>query len=553
MEPHTLVGAYLKAKGNITQAAKLLGIPRRTFRYWISRGYLDELQLDLPDRKAKHHLERYTEKPQPIVDGQVLPTPATVLDLPQKKTKRYILTSAQNNTKVNEEFWKNLVALKNYYDAEMFVGTYTYNHSAYGGVNVKFGTELNEEGELWYDDRLIPYIHTGDNKNIDMAPGLRWCGRANILPTAQRPLSGFETYTGLSSGIFPHAKLAMQSIPSNKHEKTKFNYTTGTVTQQNYIQRKAGLKAEHHHTYGALIVEVLPDGTWFVRQINADSHGTIYDLCLCVTEGIVQTEGEVLAITWGDIHEYKRDNHVFKLCWDKEGILDTLKPQYQFMHDLVDFYARNHHEIHNHHERFTRFINNVDSVQEEIRSAARFLRHAQRDFCTTIVVDSNHDGAFKRWLLEADFKRDPVNAVYFLESQLAYYRSIRDADKTFNLIEWALRQEDAPPEVKFLKQDESFLIAPQSKGGGIECGIHGHLGPNGARGTAKSFIKIGRKANIGHSHSAGIEDGLYTSGITGKLDQGYNHGPSSWSQSHIITYLNGKRSIITISNNKWRG
>jgi hypothetical protein len=34
---------------------------------------------------------------------------------------------------------------------------------------------------------------------------------------------------------------------------------------------------------------------------------------------------------------------------------------------------------------------------------------------------------------------------------------------------------------------------------------------------------------------------------------GYNKGPSSWSHSHVITYPNGKRSIITLQKNgNWR-
>jgi hypothetical protein len=101
--------------------------------------------------------------------------------------------------------------------------------------------------------------------------------------------------------------------------------------------------------------------------------------------------------------------------------------------------------------------------------------------------------------------------------------------------------------IRYLRTDESFIIAES-----IECGMHGHLGPNGSRGGSRPLLKIGRKANIGHTHTAEISDGLYVAGVTGKLDQSYNVGPSSWSQSDIITYPNGKRAIITKSNGKWR-
>ena len=553
MDKDTILKAFVDNDHNIRQAARSLGMPRRTFRYWISKGYLDELGLSFPDRKRKWHTQRdvvITEKP--LVEGHIHPTPVKSLDLPEKKTKRYILTSAQNNTHVNEEFWKNLIALKDYYKAELFVGTYTYNHSAYK-KNTKYGTDPEQDSGLWFDDRLLKYIGYGDNQNIDIAPGLRWCGRANILPTAERPLSGFETYTGLNSGIFPHAKIAMQSIPSGKCEPPKFNFTTGTVTQRNYIQKKAGLKAEHHHTYGALLVEVCPDGTWFVRQINADSSGVIHDLCLCITDGFVVEDCHVLAINWGDLHEYRRDEEAYQLCWGKGGMMDTLNPRYQFMHDLVDFYPRNHHEIWNHHAMFTRYIEERNSVQEEMQRVAKFLNWIDRDFCQTVVVSSNHDDAFRKWLRDADFRKDPVNAVYHLQAQLAYYEAIESQDKDFHLIEWAVQQDGAKNNIKFLKVDESFIIGADEKGGGIECGMHGHIGPNGSRGNARALSKVGRKANIGHSHQAEIHDGLYVAGVTGKLDMGYNVGPSSWSQSHIITYLTGKRSIITFSGNKWKG
>ena len=66
------------------------------------------------------------------------------------------------------------------------------------------------------------------------------------------------------------------------------------------------------------------------------------------------------------------------------------------------------------------------------------------------------------------------------------------------------------------------------------------------------FARMGRKSNTGHSHSAGIYDGAYRAGVTGSLDQGYNVGPSSWSHSHIVTYPNGKRTIVTVKENAWR-
>jgi hypothetical protein len=64
---------------------------------------------------------------------------------------------------------------------------------------------------------------------------------------------------------------------------------------------------------------------------------------------------------------------------------------------------------------------------------------------------------------------------------------------------------------------------------------------------------MGSKANVGHTHSAAIYEGIYQAGTSSKLDLEYNRGGlSSWNHAHIVTYLNGKRTIITMCGSKWR-
>ena len=111
----------------------------------------------------------------------------------------------------------------------------------------------------------------------------------------------------------------------------------------------------------------------------------------------------------------------------------------------------------------------------------------------------------------------------FLESQLAYYRSIRDeslgGERREHPFAWAYRKfYDAPDGIEFLDEEDSYVIA------GVEHAMHGHRGTNGVRGSRANLSQIGDKLNIGHSHSAGITDGTYQAGVTGKLDMGYNRG-----------------------------
>lgn len=524
-----IVKAYERL-GTIAGAARVVDADRATVRKHLKKAGL------------------YDDRP--LFAGRVSSLQPSSRDLPEEgEVKRYLLTAAQNNTLVATKVWDTVLTVMEHYEAELMVGTLSYNKASYGNKSAKRGagpTTADRE-DLWYDPEIVEYIV---DEPVQIAPGLVWCGEMNILPTAASPLSGLEVYTGRQSGIFPHVKFAMESVASGKYEDTKFNYTTRTVTKRNYIQKKAGLKAESHHSYGALLVEVDADGTWFVREIAVDKQGVAYDLDLQFKSGKVTSGHRVETITWGDIHVAEIDQDIADLCWGEDEMMDRLRPQYQMMHDILDFRARNLHTLKRRlvHDRFQAYIKGHDSVEEELQGVATFLDQATREWCKTVVVDSNHDNFMLEWLRIGDYRADPINAVYFLRAQLHVYESIAAApDDKVNLLKWAIQHiMGERSDIRFLNEDESLVVK------NIEHGMHGHLGPNGARGTARNLARMGRKMNRGHTHSAGVVDGVRTAGITGKNDQGYNKGPSSWSATHIITYANGQRAMVTMYNNKWR-
>jgi len=523
--------AYIKLGGdNVAAIQRETGLARGTVRFHMKKLLIEK----------------------PLVAGSINSREMIVNKLPKgDEIARYILTSAQSNTHLFEPFWENLTAMSEHLDATMYVASYSYNIHAYGKKAVKRGTHtpkrygFDPDRSLWYDHRVEPYFDQSDER-IQLAPGLIWCGEHNTLPTAARPLTGLEGHTGANSAIYPHAKMAMQSVPTSHKDHCKFLYTTGTVTTRNYIQKRAGLLAEHHHVYGALLVEVNSDGDWGCRQLNGGEDGTIYDLDMKIAGGRVINGVPVGVITWGDIHALMIDENIKDASWEPGGMLDTLRPRYQTIHDLVDFRARNHHDRGNPHRMFKRFITGMFNVEDEMQDASDFLHYADRDWCQTIVVNSNHDNAFLRWLREADYKSDPTNAIYFLEAQLAAYNAIKARDSNWLTTEWAMHRAKAPDGVTYLREDESWVHL------GIEHGMHGDLGPNGARGTPMNLSKMGLKGNSAHTHSAAIVDGQYVAGTSSKLDMEFNTGPSSWSHSHIVTYENGKRAIITMKHGQWR-
>lgn len=560
MTPSEFVEEYGR-HGSIKAVTRGTGTPyhtvRKAYLEAVSSGLFPRLNVG---RKSMGQIEEQIKPP--VMEGRLRALRTTKKDMPAKgKVKRYLFSCAQNNTNLHDGFWENLLSLRDHYDAELHVSRFAYVKEGFGAIGDKSASfayamdplRKKEDGEkyrMYFDERLDPYL---SDERLEIAPGLVWCGEMNILPTAVRPLSGMDNYTGRKSAIFPHVKIALESIPTMKDHATKFNYTTGTVTLRNYIQRKAGLKAEFHHCYGALLVEVDDEGNWFCRQINGDSEGTIYDLDVRVHEGDVTTGNRVEAITWGDSHALRRDYDVQYMA---ENMMEFLRPKYQFLHDVLDFRSRNHHEQRDPFKLYEKYVNEEDNVRDEVGLTMDYvsaMAEAAGPECQTVVVDSNHDRALERWLREADWRSDPKNMIFYMESSLAKLKAAERREPFHMMTHWwgTLGNCRVSSSVCFLDEDHSFIICPDANGG-IECGMHGHLGPNGRRGNISSFARMGRKANVAHDHSSCIYDGLYRAGTSSKLDLGYNRGPSSWSHSHIVTYRNGKRSIVTMWNNKWR-
>lgn len=536
-----VAAAYEKHNGSIRATAEELGISRSSVRRKL-----------LPIGRIE----------KPIAAGTVHGTELFKKELPAEgEVKRYVLTSAQNNTYIHEGVWKNLKAIATHYGAEIIVGTFTYNQNHFGHLSVKRHKAKGYQYSMWYDPQITPFIQ---DERIQLANGLVWCGEYNALPTNHNPLASLESYTGRKSAIFPHAKLAMRSVPAFQGEAVKLNFTTGTVTLRNYIQKREGNIAEFHHVYGGLLVEVDSKGHWWVRQLNHDEGtNTMQDLRVVAKDGeIISTDTDAESITWGDIHGTMSDDKVVSLS---QEMLDYLRPNTQFLHDILEGAAINRHILkigaqNAPHYAFYRWLRGLHRVDEEFRRSAEIIKQYFRPWCKAYAPDANHDAWWLHsWLNRYDYRVDPANSEFFLDLQKYMYGELRAGQgnetreqlmpRDVNMMQYALGKfgitED---DLDVLLDDESKKICD----GKIECAMHGHLGANGTFASPEQLSKMARKANIGHTHSAGIWNGLYVAGTSSKLKWSYNNGPSSWTHSHVITYPNGKRAIVTMFDGKWR-
>lgn len=518
--------------------------------------------LDVPELASRTGTGRGVAKPVTAETAEAAEEPqfykrdliAPVQHNPLKRKARYfIFTAAQDSSEIHEDFLTNLEAYAKWLGScQLMIAGFTYSKKL-------FEDHDKQASGIYYHERVKQYL-TPDQHNI--GSGLVFCGEMNTLPTSTMPLSGFETYTRDKWGIFPHAKIQLQSVATAKMARSKQLMTTGCVTMPNYLPMKAGIKASFHHQIGAVLVELMPDGSFFCRHLVADGlaadEGGFYDLDRRIEGGAVTTGHALEAISYGDIHHEKLDPEVALTTWGydtetgktitrKNTLLDRLKPKNQFFHDLSDFAPRNHHNIKDPHFLFKTHTRGTDNVEEALMGSSGFLKETSREFCKTRVIQSNHDNALLRWLKEVDYRYDPVNALFFLETQTSYYRQLADGVGDPPIFEQVLRefQSDYLDGVEFVSEDDSCMIL------GVEFAMHGHLGANGARGNPRAYTKMGSKSVTGHSHSPQIIDGAYVSGVSGSLDMGYNTGLSSWAHAHTIMYPNGARAILTMMEGRW--
>jgi hypothetical protein len=462
----------------------------------------------------------------------------TVFKRTLQRTERFLITSAQNATPVHAEFWKSLQQAAKALKAEIIVIPLRYK-------NVTSQFTASQKNEEYWVKEVQPYLY---NARLKLNPNLMVMGDIKTQPTASSPLTGFDGITGASSGIFGHTKLQLRTVATPQGKLPKILTTTGACTVPNYTDSRAGKLGEFHHTLGAVMVEVRGK-EFHLRQINADKNGEFIDLDKWYSPRGVKKAPPALALSMGDTHVRVCDPQVTAATFGKGGIVETLNPEVLAWHDLLDGDSINHHHNGNpflsaHKREF-----GLDDARKEVMEAIAFLdKHSQGRM--SIVVPSNHDDFLQRWLASADWRQDPTNAEFYLESALAMVRQAKsrdvNAEKLNAFTYWISKELQHRKNIRCLKNDESYTVA------GIALDMHGDRGPNGARGSLKNLRRIGVKTIIGHSHSPGIDEGGYQNGTSTKLRLGYNTGPSSWLNSHTVVYANGKRCLINIIGGKWR-
>lgn len=453
-------------------------------------------------------------------------------------SRRYIVTAAQNATQVDQNFFKVLAVAAKAMNAELVVIPLRYKNPT------SLWTQQQDSDE-WWAPEVIPFLY---NDRGEICENLVIAGDVKTQPTASSPLSGFESLTGAESCILGHPKMQYRSVPVPIGRYPKILTTTGVCTVSNYTDTKAGKLGDFHHFLGGLVVEI-QGGTFHLRQINADrKDGSFIDLDKLYTTRGVRRAPPALALALGDTHVRVADPEVDRATFGLEGIVETLNPDTLIWHDVFDGETCNPHETGNPFIAEAKRRAYRQDVRSELEDTINFIkeRTGKRQ---SVLVDSNHHDFLARWVIRTDWKQDLKNAAFYLETAQAMLASARmtsggaEYDDPFRY--WVRK---LAPDSRFrcLKTNESFKIA------GIECGLHGNNGPNGARGSLKNLSRLGAKVISGHTHSPGIEEGHYQTGTSSMRRLSYMKGPGSHLNTHVVIYASGKRSLITVIDGSWR-
>jgi hypothetical protein len=386
--------------------------------------------------------------------------------------------------------------------------------------------DLGCAASYMWPKEVLPYICDAD---VQLSKNLVIRGKTKIQYTAVNPLQGMNHAGDMKSEIFGHPQIAMEIVPTPKIKMPKMMITTGSISQKHYNYSKTAKKAEFHHSIGALFVEIDGDEFW-TTQLRYDGSGVIlYDKYY--TARTVKPAKPAAGISYGDIHVRYLKKETEK-CFER--LEKKLRPKKKVGHDVHDHHIGSHHTKGN--KLFALGQNKAQefSIRKELMAGVAFLDRRG----SMVVVDSNHDRHLDQWFNRFKPDLDPINIdLYYELGEMA--RNSKGDKGLFQLFV----EKYAKNVHEFTGPNEMYTIE------GIDIGQHGDIGPNGVRGSAKSFAKTGMKTIIGHGHTPRIEKGCYQNGVSSH-GMPYAKGYSSWLNMHTIIYNNGKRGMITLVNNK---
>lgn len=455
-----------------------------------------------------------------------------------------IVTSAQNNTAASPVF-KQLQALADHLNAKIVVLPVYYNKARY---------DRSEESESEsFDPVFTPYL-IEDDQWLYSRGGVKLAAEAAVLPTAKLPINAA---TELNSGelytIIGSPKQQYKQIVGLNKDRLCSAQTTGSSTVYNYVRGRAGSEAEKDHVFGAMLYTIDDSGAINVTNIRQAVDGSLILYVQEINEQIlvdadckIGTPDLQPAIKLGDLHCEMYD----PTQWGRAlALVENLNPIFVAIDDILHFGVKSHHSRNNAgHLYATRH----DTVQGDLQQVIQQVNELAAITESVYITESNHNDALTNWITDlsvtAKIDHDVNNSKLYHLIKWLVMDSIDEGEKDKNALQIALEHADLT-QLDEMRSNIVFGRMDRPQVGYVyDFSQHGHKGQNGSQGSPNQFRKWNLPLVTGHTHSPCIIGKVFTTGVTGRLNQGYNRGGASgWQHGHVVEHCNGECQLI-ISN-----
>ena len=353
-----------------------------------------------------------------------------------------------------------------------------------------------------------------------------------INPQQLNPLTGIKGIDwgeDCSSVILASTQISLETVPRGNNRTPRVIVGTGTISVPNYRQEtRVGRMAEQNHDCGAVMLEVVDSSKFFLRVLEIDSEtGTFYDIAgghstKFTPKGASTARAEAWVL--GDKHI----GHDCLTVWKAQKHLAKItNPKKYFLHDLLDGTSGSPHT---HNKVLTRHFRKFFGIADELAAVKDFLQEIKKLLPKSkgYLVDSNHHDHLFRYLDAHNYVKDKIN--YEIGHRMVV--DVLDGINPF------IKRCDPNSEFSWLGSEDDLYVE------GVNMAMHGHLGPNGVKGSIKNIAIIENNAMIGHSHSPGWYRGIVQVGHSSKSRHGYNRGPSGWIKADGLIWPKGLKSLI---------
>lgn len=360
------------------------------------------------------------------------------------------------------------------------------------------------------------------------------------------PLTGLKRLSNHGSCILASPKQMMEHVASsNKKGLPRAIMTTGAITKPDYrtemyMSERTAYLADDDHQLGAIIVEVKDSKIFFSRRIEIDAKTGAF----CDLNKKYHADGSVEKIRAALVQQ--PDWHVLstdpKFRSAAKQIVELVKPRIMTLEDFFDGITINPHEKHDIISRALKALKGELSLSRELQACAKELDDLSSWPADQLVMKyGNHEDFLLRWLKTGEYVNDPVNhyegvclAKATLEGEMPFEFAMRHRYNISN-----------GSKVKFLKVNDSFKV------GGIENGVHGHIGSGGKRNPSMAGLEAYGPVNAGHNHSGAILRRVVRVGTATFMQLSYNDGASAWTHSLNIQHEDSARQLITVINGEF--